>query len=35
MDRARRTVSAAGQGIARGAERLRRTVESRTGRGGS
>ncbi|HLB44625.1 MAG TPA: hypothetical protein VJK49_04500 [Candidatus Limnocylindrales bacterium] len=29
MDRARRTVSAAGQGIARGADRLRRTVQER------
>jgi hypothetical protein len=32
MDRARRAVSGAGQGIARGADRLRRTVQERTGR---
>lgn len=33
MDRARRTVSAAGQGIARGAEALRRSVTNRRGGG--
>ena len=33
VDRARRTVSAAGKGIARGADRLRRSVEERAGRG--
>jgi len=32
VDRARRTVSAAGKGIARGADRLMREVEERTGR---
>jgi len=35
VDRARRTVKAAGEGLARGADRLRKSVEERTGRTGS